>query len=173
MTRSEPIGFLVWCPEHGPPTVVHGSFLSAFAEAERLKRLHPTKRFVVMSPVEDMSGVGYARGWDRGRAEGVKQAHREVIDAEAARDRLADENHDLKREAALFAPFKANADAFQAIVADCQCWLDGFNASHIGKDSWERPHVPTRERLLDLNIALQAVLSAQRTSDPLDDEIPF
>lgn len=65
------------------------------------------------------------------------------------------------------AVFKDRAAAFQSIVADCMCWFAGFEAAHVGKETWERPWTPERERLRDLNIALQNLLPASET------EIPF
>lgn len=166
---ERPIGFLVWCPEHGPPTVVHGHFIQAVAEADRLKHANPTRRFVVMSPVEDQSGVGYALGWDRGRAEGLCEAHRQIMDAEARRDVALDKVGDLTSDLRGVRVFRDRARAFQAIVADCLLWFDGFAAAHSPKEAWERPHVPDRERLRELNAAFQEV-------DPAtvqDEEIPF
>lgn len=162
--RDHPIGFLVWNPARDFPTHVHGSFLAAVAEADRLKRQNPGQRFVVMSPVEDMSGVGYALGWDRGRQEGLAQAHREIMAAEARSDRFSDELDDLR-------PLKVFRDrrvAFQAIVADCLLWFNGFSAAFEGKDSWERPTIPERDKLRELNGALQVLLPGGD-----DQEIPF
>lgn len=162
------IGFLVWCPEHGPPTMVHESFLAAVAEADRLKRLYPWRRFVVMAPVEDQSMIGYSLGWSRGHKEGLAQAHRAIVDAEAKADRLSDLNDALK----VAQPLVNQGRRFQAIVADCLLWFEGFRAAHAPRDEWERPHTPSREDLRDLNAALQAIELHQRPTT-LDEEIPF
>ncbi|MCX7585050.1 hypothetical protein [Phenylobacterium sp. 58.2.17] len=161
-------GFLVWNPAHGMPTFVHQTFLGAVAEADRLKRAHPGSRFVVMAPVEDMSGVGYALGWSRGR----EQAHRDVMDADARADRARDELFDLQAHTRLLNVFSENAEEFQAIVADCLLWFDGFAAAQSGRDTCERSHLPHRDKLTTLNAALQSVLRAQRSAD-LEAEIPF
>lgn len=174
--NSPPIGFLVWCPERGSPTFVHKTFLEAIAEADRLKRAHPGHRFVVMAPIEDMSGVGYALGWSRGREEAAAQAHQEVVDADARADRARDEVYELQAALSRLKVFADNADEFQAIVADCQCWFDGFAGAQSGRESYERSHLPSRDKLTALNAALQAVLRAkpQRAeSDDLELEIPF
>lgn len=174
--NSPPIGFLVWCPERGTPTFVHKTFLEAVAEADRLKRSHPDCRFVVMAPVEDMSGVGYALGWSRGREEAAAQARQDVIDADARADRARDEAYELRVALDRLQPFADNAEDFQAIVADCQCWFDGFAGAQSGRESYERSHLPNRDKLTALNAAFQAVLRARplRTvGDELDDHIPF
>lgn len=165
-----PVGFLIWCPEHGLPTVAHPTFLGAVAEADRLKRQYPGHRFVVMSPVEDMSGVGYALGWSRGREEGLAQAHREIMDAEAKTDRLYDLSDDLQGQLLDLKGFRDDAVAYQAIVADALLWFDGFAAAHSPRESWERPRLPDRERLRDLNAAFQRVLPP---GPDADQEIPF
>lgn len=169
---SAPIGFLIWCPEHGLPRVVHGDFLTAIAEADRLKREHPDRRFTVMSPVEDMSGVGYALGWTRGREEGLGQAHREIMKAEASADRAMDQAHDLKAKVRRFEALDRQAKAFQSIVADALCWFDGYSGAFALRENYETPRTPDRERLRALNVALQeiAFTDAERC---LDDEIPF
>ncbi len=168
-----PIGFLVWCPESGFPTVTHPTFLDAVAEADRLKRQHPGHRFVVMSPVEDMSGVGYAMGWSEGRKEGLAQAHREIMDAEAKTDRLYEERDGLRAKLADVEGFRTNAADYQAIVADALLWFDGFAAAHSPRESWERPHIPDRERLRNLSAAFQRVLPPGQNVLDGDLEIPF
>lgn len=167
------LGFHVWSPEGNLPTVTHPTFLAAVAEADRLKRANPGSRFVVMAPIEDMSGVGYALGFSRGREEGLAQAHREIMKAEANADRHAIEARELRSGASASRALIDNASEHQAAIADCILWFDGFTAAHSPKESWERPHVPNRDRLTALNGALQRVLSV-RTDRPLDDQdIPF
>lgn len=86
--------------------------------------------------------------------------HKQVMDAEANSDRLGERLHKLKA-------IEANARAFQAIVADCQCWFDGFKAAHAGQESWDKPWTPSRDSLSQLNMALQALLPGA------DEEVPF
>lgn len=160
---SQNIGFLVWCPEHGFPTYQHETFLGAVAEAERLKRLHPQRRFVVMSPVERMSDVGYASGFSDGKKEGLTQAHREIMKAEANADRWSDEAHELRK----LKPIMARAQAFQSIVADCLCWFAGYRAGSAG-DGYGAVWTPSRDTLQELNQHLQSLLPSA-----MDDEIPF
>ena len=159
------IGFLVWCPEQGFPTRLHDSFARAVAEAERLKRLHPGQRFIVMSPVLDASDVGPALAWSRGNHEGLAQAHREIMKAEAVADRLHDEIHELRKAK----PLIERAVFWQSVVADCLCWFDGFAAAHANRESYDQPAIPDRHKVRALNSALQSLLPA----DDATDEIPF
>lgn len=174
------VGFMVWCPERGMPTFVHDTFSAALEEAARLKRANPRHRFFVMSPVADLEMVSYAAGWSRGaieaRKEGLGRAHRDVIDADARADRARDEAYELRVALDRLQRFADNAEDFQAIVADCQCWFDGFAGAQSNRENWERSHLPNRDKLTALNAALQAVLRARpvRTErDELDDHIPF
>lgn len=178
--NSPPIGFLVWCPERGMPSFVHATFSAALEEAARLKRANPRHRFFVMAPVADLEMVSYAAGWSRGaieaRKEGLGRVHREVIDADARADRARDEAYELRVALDRLQPFADNAEDFQAVVADCQLWFDGFAAAQSGRESYERSHLPSRDKLTALNAAFQAVLRARplRTvGDELDDHIPF
>lgn len=43
---------------------------------------------------------------------------------------------------------------FQSLVADCLLWFDGFAAAHAGKESWEQPSIPARDRLREMNAVL-------------------
>ena len=169
---SGSIGFLIWCPDHGPPTVVHDTLLAALAEAERLKRLHPSSRFVVMSPVTDQRGLTYARGWSAGRAEGLAQAHREIMAAEAQTDKARDRVSALECAAERIQPVTGSLHDLQMLIADCLLWFDGFAAAHASREPWERPNVPSRERLREFNALLQVAAAAPADPD-LDDHIPF
>jgi hypothetical protein len=171
--NSPPIGFLVWCPERGLPTYKHPTFLGAVDEAARLKRAAPKHRFVVMAPIEDQSGVGYALGFCRGRQEAAAQARQDVIDADARTDVLRDQLFDLQTEMGLLKVIRDNIDEFQAIVADCQIWFDGFAAAQSGAEPWVRSNLPSRDKLTALNAALQAVMRSRSADQTLDDEIPF
>lgn len=106
-----------------------------------------------------------------GRVQGYDEAKGEVIKAEALSDRLHDELAELRRSMSNLQAIDDRAPAFQAIVADCLLWFDGFAAAHSPKESWERPHVPDRERLRTLNAALQGLLPADLSPD--DQDIPF
>jgi hypothetical protein len=48
----EDLFFLVWCEGGGAPTFKHYTFASAKAEAARLARLSPDRRFTVMVAVQ-------------------------------------------------------------------------------------------------------------------------
>ncbi len=166
---TEPIGFLVWCPERGFPTYTHPNFLGAIAEADRLKRANPGCRFVVMAPCEDMSMIGYSLGWSRGREEGLAQSHREIMKAEAVEDRNMDAAHDLRARLRRTAKIEDNAKAFQSIVADALLWFDGFAAAHAHRESYDQPRIPDRDQLRTLNGALQDLAEPDASLG----EIPF
>lgn len=91
---------------------------------------------------------------------------REAADKDDALDQIGDLNSELRQ----LKPFRDNAVAYQAIVADALLWFDGFAAAHSPRESWERPHLPDRERLRDLNAAFQRVLPP---GPDADQEIPF
>ena len=68
MTQQDPF-FLVWCEGGGAPTVQHLYYSQAKAEAERLARANPGRRFTVMVAVRgvevrDLQEVEYL-GFDR------------------------------------------------------------------------------------------------------------
>lgn len=159
-----PVGFLVWNPSRSLPTMQHETLERAEAEAERLRSLHPDETFWVMSPIR--ASVGAARGFSDGKTEGLAQAHAEIMLAEGRAERALDELHRLRMAAGHFASFKPNAADYQATVADCLLWFDGFNAAHHER----APFTPDREKLRRLNQALQGLLPG---SDPMDDEVPF
>lgn len=46
---QEPLFWCVWCEGGGSPTVKHGAFGAAKAEAQRLARNNPGKRFIVLA----------------------------------------------------------------------------------------------------------------------------
>lgn len=168
------IGFHVWNPAGRLPTYTHPTFLAAWAEKDRLQRLHPTERFVVMMPCEDVSAIGYGLGFTRGRQEGLREAHGEIVQAEAAADRLRDAMDELRWAKVLV----DEVEKHQATVADCLLWFQGFNAAYAGRDSYDRPNTPSAEKLRELNQALQAIWRerdlANGKASPADDlEIPF
>ena len=163
------IGFMVWNPARGMPTVVHETIGRALSEAERLTRENPGERFIIMSPVMAGSDASTAKAWSDGKAEGLAQAHREIMKAEAYSDQWREKATALERSMKKLGVIQRDHRRFQAIVADCLLWFDGFRAAHSPKDSWERPHVPDRDALRDLNGALQDLEPAQSDFDG----IPF
>lgn len=160
-------GFLIWNPSRNLPTKVHPTIERALAEAERLTRENPGERFVIMSPVLAGSDVTAAKAWSDGRAQGHAEVRSDVMRAEALSDRLSEQLHAMRH----VKPLLDNIAEHQAAVADCICWFDGFAAAHSPRESWERPHVPDRERIRALNAVLQRLLPA--TAADLDDGIPF
>lgn len=84
-------------------------------------------------------------------------AESQRIEIEALRTRL----HRL-------AELERSARRFQAIVADCQQWFNGYRAAFASKPIWKRPSTPDADTLRDLNLALQGV--EPETPGP---EIPF
>lgn len=166
---SQSIGFMVWNPARGMPHVVHDTIERALAEAERLTAKNPGERFIIMSPVMAGSDASAAKAWSDGKAEGLAQAHREIMKAEAFSDQWCERAQDFERQLNRYGAIQRSQRRFQAIVADCLLWFDGFRAAHSPKDSWERPHVPDREALRELNAALQALEAPQSEFE----EIPF
>lgn len=167
MTPNLPrIGFMVWNPARGMPTVVHDTIEQASAEAERLTRQNPGEHFIIMMPVlsEDEANIGRAFsagiGWSQARADAATREARRLADAANRHEA------EIKRR---FRVIERDQRKFQAIVADCLLWFDGFRAAHSPKDTWERPHVPDREILCQLNRALQSL----ETPEPEFEEIPF
>jgi len=158
-----PIGFLVWNPSRGVPTVQHETLAKAEAEAERLRALHPDETFWVMSPVTSARAKSAAGAFSDGKAEGLAQAHAEIMLAEGRADRASDELHRLRRELSDFSHFRGDT------AADCLLWFDGFNAAHAHKEGWERPRTPDREKLQHLNAALQRLVPGAVD----DEDIPF
>lgn len=167
-----PVGFIVWNPSRSLPTMQYATFAKAEAEAGRFRALHPDETFWVMAPVKGEKTAAAAKAFSDGKAEGLAQAHAEIMLAEGRSDRLDDENRRLKREQGALAPIRGQAVAFQAIVADCLCWFDGFNAAHRSADSWERPNTPSRDKIMGLNSALQLLLPGAEADDG-EWEIPF
>lgn len=166
---SQSIGFMVWNPARGMPHVVHDTLERALAEAERLTAKNPGERFIIMSPIMAGSDASAAKAWSDGEAEGLAQAYREIMKAEAFSDQCCERAQDFERQLNRYGAIQQGQRRFQAIVADCLLWFDGFRAAHSPKDSWERPHVPDREALRELNAALQALEAPQ----PEFKEIPF
>lgn len=160
------VGFMVWNPARGMPTVVHDTIEQASAEAERLTRQNPGENFIIMSPVLTDQAATIGKIW----SDGARYAQARIENAEANAKRMIDDAIQFEAKTKRrFAVIERDQRRFQAIVADCLLWFDGFRAAHSPKDSWERPHVPDRESLRELNAALQAL----ETPQPEFEEIPF
>ena len=162
-------GFMVWNPARGMPTVVHDTLEAALEEADRLYRLNPGERFLVMSPVLAGPDATVAKAWSDGLQQGRDEAKAEIARAD---DRAMRINRDLKNRDLELSSVRAivrQHRRFQAIVADCLLWFDGFAAAHTHRDEG-RPRIPDREDLRQLNHALQKL--EPQTHD-LDEEIPF
>lgn len=74
MASREPLFWCVWCEGGGDPTVKHPGYHDARAEAQRLARANPGKRFVVMAAAvafvkRDLDEVQYAGGYELGEDE--------------------------------------------------------------------------------------------------------
>lgn len=164
LTRR-PVGFLVWNPTRNLPTVQHETLERAEAEAERLRTENPDETFWVMSPIR--ASINAAKAFSDGKREGYEQALAEVHLAEGRADRFAEDLRNLNITMADAEVFRARAAEFQATVADCLLWFDGFNAA-FARDE-RRAFVPDREKLCRLNEALQHMLPVSLA----DDEIPF
>jgi len=171
-SHRDPVGFMVWNPEHGTPTFVHQTLASAVTEAERLMRRNPGQRFIVMAPVLTPADASRAKVWSDGKAEGLAEARPDIMAAEAAAERALDKVGDLNSDLRKFTAIQKQHRAFQAVVADCLLWFDGFVAAYAGREPYERPNVPAREMLRQLNGALQALEPIPSEYD-LSDEIPF
>lgn len=163
---NQSIGFMVWNPARGMPSVVHDTIEQASAEAERLTRQNPGEHFIIMSPVLNATEANMGRAWSDGARFMGGMLERAEADAKVMIDGALEHEAKIKRR---FAVIERDQRRFQAIVADCLLWFDGFRAAHSPKDSWERPHVPDREALRELNAALQALEAPQ----PELEEIPF
>lgn len=160
------VGFMVWNPARGMPTVVHDTIEQASAEAERLTRQNPGEYFIIMSPVLTDQAATIGKIW----SDGARYAQARIENAEANAKRMIDDAIQFEAKTKRrFAVIERDQRRFQAIVADCLLWFDGFRAAHSPKDSWERPHVPDRDALRELNAALQALEAPQ----PEFEEIPF
>lgn len=168
-----PIGFLVWNPARGIPTVQHETFARAEAEAERLRAANPEDTFWVMAPVKGEKTAAAARAFSDGKAEGYAQARAEIMLAEGRTDRFCEELRDLRRTMSALQVFVDDRMQFQAIVADCLLWFDGFNAAHAHREVYDRPRTPDGDKLRDLNTALQRLMREAGGQDLDDDEIPF
>lgn len=165
-TRHPRVGFMVWNPARGMPTMVHDTIEQASAEAERLTRQNPGEHFIIMSPVLSTEDANLGRAW----SDGARFMGARVDAAEANAKRMIDDAIQYEAKAKhRFAVIERDQRRFQAIVADCLLWFDGFRAAHSPKDSWERPHVPDRDVLRDLNGALQDLEPMQSDFE----EIPF
>lgn len=167
-----PVGFLVWNPARSLPTVQHDTFARAEAEAVRLSAANPNEMFWIMAPVKGEKTAAAAKAFSDGKAEGLAQAHAEIMLAEGRADRFSDELHRLRWTVKKLQAFDKNRSEFQAIVADCLTWFAGFEAAHHHQEGCDRPWTPSREKLRDLNMALQELMRAGRDHD-LDEEIPF
>lgn len=170
-----PAQFLVWNPSRRLPTRGHETFEKAQAEAERLRIEtdfgDAEGEFWVMAPVRSKTAASAAKAFSDGKAEGLAQAHAEIMLAEARSDAAGDAQREMRRRLGSLEDIGGNADEFQAIVADCLLWFDGFrSAFHLSEAG--HPRTPDRDGLTRLNTALQAVLRSQR-GDIEDEEIPF
>lgn len=164
------VGFLVWNPSRSLPTVVHDTLERALAEAERLKRLNPSERFVIMSPIMAGSDASAAKAWSDGKAEGIAEARREVMRAEKFSDQWCETAKGLERTMRRLGPIREHQRRYQAIVADCLLWFDGFAAAFGAREGWEQPRIPDRDTIRDLNRALLDLEEAPSTNEQ---EIPF
>lgn len=124
---------------------------------EALKATDPTDCRVILAGAHTLALLG---------AHYANRAVTEEADAKALIDDAIQYEAKVKRR---FRTIEGNQRAFQAIVADCILWFDGFRAAHAPKESWERPHVPDRAILCDLNAALQALEASQ----PEFEEVAF
>jgi hypothetical protein len=170
MDARRPVGFLVWNPAQRLPSYRHDTFAGAEKEAARLSAANPTETFWVMSPVKGDKTRSTAKAFSDGKAEGLAQASAEIMLAEGRTDRLYDEMAKLRRITEQVEAITRDQAEHQAIAADCLCWFDGFNAAYAGRESYERPAIPDRDKIRRLNAALQALL---RASGAEDEEIPF
>lgn len=162
--------FLVWNPAKGLPTVTHHTLESARREAERLWR-QTGETFYVMAPLIEASAMREAVAFNRGKKEGERDAHRQIMLAEGNADRWSEQARDLKRQLDRAELWLSRGRRFQAIVADAVLWFDGFAAAYelLGK---KLPRIPDRPQLRELNAALQDLKPSDYYAD-LDDEIPF
>lgn len=164
--NRRPVGFLIWNPARNLPTVQHETLERAEAEAERLRDQHPDETFWIMSPVR--AGRGAHKAFSDGKCEGYDQAQAEIMLAEGRADRFCDDLRNLRLAAGDFANFRPRVAEYQATVADCLCWFDGFKAAHARDD--RQPFTPDREKVRRLNEALQRLLPGAALDD---EEIPF
>lgn len=161
------VGFLIWNPSRNLPTHVHETIESALAEFERLTRLHPGERFIIMSPVLAGSDASAAKAWSDGRAEGLAERLEDIKAAEAVSDRQGEELDGLRK----LRPLLAELRQHQSTVADCLCWFDGFAGAFAHRDGWEQPRIPDRDAIRRLNGRLQDLLP--EAAPDMDDEVPF
>lgn len=164
------VGFLVWNPSRGLPTVVHDTLERALTEAERLKSANPTERFVIMSPIMAGSDASAAKAWSDGKAEGLAEARQEVMRAEKFSDQWCEKAMKLEGATRQLADLQRHQRRYQAIVADCLLWFDGFAAAFGAREGWEQPRIPDRETIRDLN---RALLNLEQDHPIPDEEIPF
>lgn len=72
---TEPLFWCVWNEGGGSPTVKHADFSRAKSEAQRLARMNPGKRFVVLAAAlayvkDDVREVQFSEGRHGGHADG-------------------------------------------------------------------------------------------------------
>lgn len=161
------LGFMVWNPARGMPTVVHETIEQASAEAERLTRANPGEHFVIMSPVLTERAASLGKAW----SDGARYAQAKVDAAEAGARRMIDDA--IQYEAKVkrrYRDLDRQQRRFQAIVADCLLWFDGFAGAFANRESYEQPRIPDRETLRDLN---RALLDLEPERPLNDEEIPF
>jgi hypothetical protein len=110
------------------------------------------------------------RSWMAGAFhEGQQSAAQLLQQAELALMEADDRAFQIGRRLERLSKIEAEHVSFQSLVADCQCWFDGFLASFVGKDSWEKPWTPDTGRLRALNDAFRHVAPPSGA----DAEIPF
>lgn len=163
------VGFLIWNPSRNLPTVVHDTLERALSEAERLTKANPGERFVIMSPVMAGSDANAAKAWSDGKAEGIAQARQDVMRAEKFSDEWCEKAMRLEGVARNLGNLQNQQRRYQAIVADCLLWFDGFSGAFAHREGYEQPRIPDRDTLRDLNRALLNLEPAPT----LDEEIPF
>lgn len=165
-------GFLVWNPSRSLPTVQHDTFARAQAERDRLAAVNPGETFIVMAPARTARSMEAAEALSAGLQQGREAMREDVRWAERRAEEAYEQARVLRRRLRALEPIEAKADESQAIVADCILWFDGFNAAHAHREGYERPHTPDRQKLCDLNAALQKLMreAAERA---IEEEIPF
>lgn len=161
------VGFMVWNPARGMPTVVHDTIEQASAEAERLTRQNPGQRFIIMSPVLTPEAALAGKAF----SDGARWMEHRAKNAEANAKRMIDDA--IQYEAKVKRRFRAiekHQRRYQAIVADCLLWFDGFAAAFGAREGWEQPRIPDRDTIRDLN---RALLNLEQGQTIPDEEIPF
>lgn len=161
------MSFLVWNPARGMPTVAHPTIESASAEAARLSRQHPGQHFLIMSPVLTEDAANTGKAWSAGANFMAARAERAEANAKRMIDDAIQYEAKVKRR---FRSFEEHQRRYQAIVADCLLWFDGFAAAFGTREGWEQPRIPDRDTIRDLN---RALLNLEQGQPIPEEEIPF